>query len=111
MVSSRRARRSSRLRGAPAGSLAHVGIANVEVGDDPVSFCETEEGAHVLMIGDRSGAPDTREAEGMGRELHVLDGRSAGRVVLQRLHLITAGGGDHSDDHRRPEGLLSLAAY
>ena len=95
---------------APAGSLAHVGIADVKVGDDPVSLSETEEGSHVLVIGDRSGAPDAGEAEGVGRELHVLDGRSAGRVVLQGLDLITAGGGDHRDDHRRPEGLLSLAA-
>src|ERR687889_1204753 len=62
------------------------------------------------MIGDRSGAPDTREAEGVGRELHVLDGRSAGRVVLQGLDLISTGGGDHRDDHGRPECLLSLAA-
>src|SRR5215207_11549528 len=95
---------------APAGPPSHVGVADVEVGDDPIVFLQAEEPAHVLVIGDRSGAPDAGEAEGVGRELHVLDGRGAGRVVLQGLDLITAGGGDHSDDHGRSEGFLALAA-
>src|SRR5215218_8991814 len=95
---------------APAGSLVHVGVADVEVGDDSVVSLQTEEVAHVLVVGDRAGAPDTREAEGVGRELHVLDGGGAGRVVLQGLDLIAPRGGDNSDDHGRPESFLALAA-
>src|SRR5215212_186296 len=73
---------------ASAGSLAHIWITDVEVGNDPVALVEAEEVAHVLVIGDRAGAPHAREPEGVGGELHVLDGGCAGRVVLQGLDLV-----------------------
>src|SRR5215210_5029604 len=97
-------------RPAPARPLTHVGVADVEVGDDPVALAEAEEGAHVLVISDRAGAPDACEAEGVGRELHVLHSRGAGRVVLQGLDLVAARSGDHSDYHGSPESLLALPA-
>src|SRR5215212_6759578 len=95
---------------APAGPFSHVRVADVEVGHDPVVLLQVEEAAHVLMVGDGASAPDAREAEGVGGELHVLDGGGASRVVLQGLDLVAPRGGDHSDDHGRPESLLALAA-
>src|SRR5919107_3622551 len=95
---------------APAGSLAHVGVADVEVGYRHVPVFQAKELAHEVVVDDVAGAPHRREAEGVGRELHVLDGGGAGRVVLQGLDLIAPRGGDHSDDHGRPESFLALAA-
>jgi malate dehydrogenase len=99
-----------RRRAASAGAFAHVGVAEVEVGYYAVAFLEAEEAAHVLVVGDGAGAPDAREAQRVGRQLHVLDGGGAGGVVLQCLDLIAAGDGDHGDDDGRSEGLFALAA-
>src|SRR5829696_91290 len=94
---------------ASAGPLAHVGVSEVEIGDDAVAIFEAKEAAHVLVVGDGACAPDAGEAEGVGRQLHVLDGRRAGSVVLPRFDLVASGDGDDGDYDRRPEGLLSLA--
>src|SRR5918993_2219419 len=95
---------------ASAGPLAHVGVAEVEVGDDAVAVFKAEVPTHVFVVGDGARAPDAREAQGVGRELHVLDGRGAGSVVLQGLDLVAARGGDYGDYHGSPKGLLALAA-
>src|SRR5687767_50797 len=88
-------------RAAPAGPLAHVRVSEVEVGDDAVALFEAEKAAHAIVVGDGAGAPDAGEAEGVGCQLHVLDGRGAGRVVLQRLDLVASGDGDHGDNDGR----------
>src|SRR5919112_167178 len=95
---------------ASAGSLAHVGVSEVKIGDDAVARFEAEEVAHVLVVGDGARTPDTGQAEGVGRQLHVLDGRGAGSVVLARFDLVAAGNGDHGYHDGRPEGLLAFAA-
>src|SRR4051812_22591734 len=95
----------------PSGSLAHIGVTQVEVGDDPVAVFEAEEVTHVPVVGDGTGSPDGSEAQSMGCQLHVLDGGGAGSVVLERLYLVAATLGDHRYHHRSSEGLLALAAY
>src|SRR3954452_5949999 len=96
---------------APARTLPHIGVAEVEVGDDLVVGFEAEEVAHVWMVRDGSGAPDGGEAQRVSGKLHVLHGSCAGSVVLQRLHLIAAAPGDHRYNYRGAEGFLALAAY
>src|SRR4051812_49015676 len=100
-----------RGRLSPSGSLAHVGVTQVEVGDDPVAAFEAEEVTHVLVVGDGTGSPDGGEAQSVGRQLHVLDGGGAGSIVLERLHLVAAALGDHRYHYRSSEGLLALATY
>src|SRR4051812_42325942 len=95
----------------PAGPLGYFGVAQVEVGDDLIIRIQTEEITHVRVIGDRTGAPDRCKAQGVGGELHVLDGSGTGGVVLERLHLVAATLGDHSYHHRGAEGLFSLPAH
>src|ERR671933_96970 len=95
---------------APAAPLPHVGIADVEVGDRCVALFQAQELAHMFVVGDGAGAPHRREAQGVGCELHVLDGCGARRVVLEGLDLVAAGLADHGYDDRGPEGLLALAA-
>src|SRR3712207_2249812 len=95
---------------ASAGPLAHVGVTDVEVGDYPVTLFQAEELAHMFVVGDGAGSPHGAEAEGVGGELHVLDGGGAGGIVLEGLHLVAAGLADHGYDDRRSEGLFALAA-
>ena len=67
---------------APAGPLTHVGVADVEVGDHRVALFQAEELAHAVVVDDGARTPHRSEAEGMGRELHVLHGGGARGVVL-----------------------------
>ncbi len=53
---------------APARSLAHVGVADVEVSDYLVARFQAQQLAHEFVVGDESGAPHNPEAEGMGGE-------------------------------------------